>query len=194
MAVQGGAAVQVVGRVGDDAAGDAVLLDLAAAGIGHVAILRAAGQPTAVRAEPATDDDAPPGAALDDEEAGPDDGRATDGGEGLSIDAGDLDLALRYLPDYRVVIVATDLDPAAWATVIAASSWSGAHVMGLVGAGGAPAGLPDDAMVLERPADDADGTFAAMVGRYAAGIDAGEEPAAAFAAASSGTGWASVPD
>jgi hypothetical protein len=33
-----------------------------------------------------------------------------------------------------------------------------------------------------------------MVGRYAAALDAGEEPKAAFAAASSGSGWASVSD
>lgn len=194
-AVAAGAAVQIIGRVGDDAAGDAVLLDVAAAGIGHVAVLRASGQPTTVRPEPATDDETASGAALDDEPTDPDDGAApAPRDEGLSIDAGDLDLALRYLPDYRVLVVATDLDPAAWETVTAATSWSGAYLMGLVGPDGAPADLPEDATILERPADDADGTFAAMVGRYAAGLDAGEEPAAAFAAASSGSGWASVAD
>jgi hypothetical protein len=192
-AVQSGGAVQVVGRVGDDAVGDAVLLDMAAAGIGHVAVLRAAGQPTSVQPEPATDD-AAPGAALDDEKAEADDGRAADGENELAVDAGDLELALRYLPDYRVLVVATELDPPAWATVIAATSWSGAHLIGLVRAGGAPADVPEDATILERPAADADGTFAAMVGRYAAGLDSGEEPAAAFAAASNGSGWASVAD
>ena len=35
-----GRSVQIVGRVGDDAAADAVLQDLARAGVGHVAILR----------------------------------------------------------------------------------------------------------------------------------------------------------
>ncbi len=35
-----GAAVEVVGRAGDDPAGDALMLALASAGIGHVAVLR----------------------------------------------------------------------------------------------------------------------------------------------------------
>jgi hypothetical protein len=192
--VQSGAAAQIVGRVGDDPAGDAVLLDLAAAGIGHVAVLRAAGQPTAVRPEPAIDDDVSPATALDEEPTDPATEPAPAAESGLSIDSGDVDLALRYLPDYRVVVVAADLDHAAWATVTAAASWSGAHLIGLVGAGAAPPDLPADATLLERPADDADGTFADMVGRYAAAIDAGDEPAAAFALAASGSGWASVAD
>ena len=45
-ATASGAAVQIVGRVGEDAAGDEVLLSLAAAGIGHVAVLREPGRPT----------------------------------------------------------------------------------------------------------------------------------------------------
>lgn len=193
-AVGAGAVVQVVGRVGDDPTGDAVLLDMAASGIGHVAVLRAAGQPTPVRPELASDDERALGAALDDElaEASPPEARAPD--DGLTIDAGDLDLALRYLPDYRVLVVAADLDRAAWSTVVAAASWSGAHLVALIAPEGEAPDLPGDATILERAGDDADGTFAALVGRYVAALDAGEEPRVAFAQAARGAGWANVVD
>jgi hypothetical protein len=193
-AAAGGAPVQVVGRVGDDATGDAVLLDMAAAGIGHVALLRAAGQPTPVRPDSATEDERALGAALDED--------ATSGAEpveptrddGLPIDAADLELALRYLPDYRVLVVAAPLDANGWATAGAAAGWAGAQLVAVVRAAADPHDLPADATVLERPEHDDDGTFGMMVGRYAALLDAGEDPKAAFVAASSGSGWASVSD
>jgi hypothetical protein len=92
-----------------------------------------------------------------------------------------------------VIVVAADLDPAGWSTVIAAASWSGAHLIGLVKPGDEPADVPADATILQRPETD-DGSFAAMVGRYAAALDAGDEPAAAFASASTEAGWATVRD
>src|SRR4051794_37418806 len=39
-AVAAGASVQLIGKVGEGPDGDAILLDIAAAGIGHVAVLR----------------------------------------------------------------------------------------------------------------------------------------------------------
>ena len=192
-AVAAGAAVQVVARVGDDAAGDAVLLDLAGAGVGHVAVLRGIGLPTPVQSRLETNDELVLGTALE-AEGDPGAREPEDADAGLPIDADDLELALRYLPDYRVVVVASELDPASWATAVAAAEWAGAALVGVVRTGTQVPDLPADATVLERPSDDADGTFASMVGRYAAGLDAGEDPAAAFAAASSGSGWASVAD
>ena len=193
-AARSGAAVEVVGRVGEDAAGDAVLLDLAAAGIGHVAVLRESGRLTPAEAPPVGEavvpDGPDPGTVLlaDEAQADPE----PDAEAGLSMDAADLQLALRYLPDYRVVIVADDLDPAALATVVAAAGWAGAHLIVLVAAGRPPDGLPLDATVLERPRHDPDGAFAQVVASYAVALDQGREPAAAFSEASGASGWASV--
>ena len=98
------------------------------------------------------------------------------------------------MPDYRVVFSAGSLDAAALRAVVAASSWSGAHLVVLVPAGEDVAGLPDDATVLERPSADPDGVFAAMVGAYAAAVDSGSEPGAAFTSAQGAGGWAAVAD
>jgi hypothetical protein len=204
-AVARGAAVQLVGRVGEDPAGDLVLLDLAAHGVGHVALLREPGRPTPAAAPPRGESPSPDEPALGEALIDGDDGRPADqppadGAEpalepaGLSVDGGDLELALRYVPDYRVLIVAADLDPSSLEAVVAAAGWSGAHLVALLGEGDSSAALPDDATVLVRPPDDPDGDFAAMVGAYAAALDAGDEPRAAFETAQRSGGWAAVAD
>jgi len=205
-AAAAGAAVQVVGRVGEDAAGDAVLLALAAAGIGHVAILREPGRPTPAApprpGESASPDGPALGESLLDERAFEDDELLPTEGDadalalpaGLSVDEADLELALRYVPDYRVLVLAADLDAPALAAVVAAVGWSGAHLVALLPAGGSAEGLPDGATVLQRPADDSDGAFAAMVAAYAVALDHGSEPAAAFAIAQRSGAWAAVAD
>jgi hypothetical protein len=114
--------------------------------------------------------------------------------DGLSVDAADLELALRYVQDYRVLVVAADLDPAALAAAIEAAGWSGAHLVVLQPDGSPAAITPESATVLLRPADDPDGVFASMVAGYAVGLDRGQEPAAAFASAQSAGGWAAVAD
>jgi sugar/nucleoside kinase (ribokinase family) len=198
-----GAAVQVVGRVGEDAAGDQVLLALAAAGIGHVAVLREPGRPTPTAA-PTSDGSASPdgpalGEALLDEldladgDTGTADGNApADEPAGLSVDAADLELALRYVPDYRVLVVAGDLDPSALDAVVAAAGWSGADLVVLAPDGASMTGIPDTATALQRPATDPDGAFAAMVAGYAVALDRGDDPRSAFAAAHRAGGWAAV--
>jgi hypothetical protein len=190
-----GAAVEIVGRVGEDAAGDAVLLSLAAAGVGHVAVLREPGRPTPSAPPRSGASPSPDGPALGEELAAEiDDGAADADPAGLSVDAADLELALRYVPDYRVVIVAADLDASAFGAVVGAASWAGARLVILL-PGGAAAGadaIPAEATVLERPASDADGAFGAMVAAYAVALDQGDEPATAFAAAQRAGGWAPV--
>jgi sugar/nucleoside kinase (ribokinase family) len=47
-----GAAVELVGKVGDDGAGDAVVVSLGRLGIGHAALLRDPTRPTPVIAPP----------------------------------------------------------------------------------------------------------------------------------------------
>ena len=208
-AAMAGAAVQVVGRVGEDAAGDAVLLDLAAAGVGHVAVLREAGRQTPTAPPRANATASPDGPELGEMLIGDGDGEAADEDgasaaavdddepaepDGLSVDAGDLQLALRYVPDYRVLVLAADLPPDALAAVVAGAAWSGAHLIALVGDVSAPPGLPDAATVLARPASDPDGAFARIVAAYAVALDGGATPDAAFAAAQRAGGWAAVAD
>src|SRR5215212_9869007 len=57
--------VQLVGRVGDDAIGDDVLLGLATAGIGHVAVLRSPGTATPIVAAPDASDEGALSSVLD---------------------------------------------------------------------------------------------------------------------------------
>lgn len=192
-----GGAVQLVGRVGEDPAGEAILLGLAAAGVGHVAVLREPGRPTPILPSATTAGIESDDGAIDvagEPFDGPDAGDAGDPIDGLSLDSADLELALRYLPDYRVVVVAADLDERARATVVAAAGWAGAQLVVLTRDAAGGVGLPDDATILERPATDPEGAFAAMVAAYAVGLDRGAEPGAAFAEASGARGWAPVAD
>ena len=99
------------------------------------------------------------------------------------IEPADLDLALRYLPDVRAIVLVA---PAAalLATAAAAAGFGGATLVVVgpldpadVDALGTP--LP---IVLDPPASDPDGAFAGLVAALAARLDAGEEAAAAWRA------------
>ncbi len=197
-AAASGAAVQIVGRVGEDAAGDQVLLSLAASGVGHVAVLRESGQLTPAASTAPSEPLSPDGPTLADTllEAGddPDSTAPSEETAGLSVDAADLELALRYVPDYRVLVLAADLDPRATETVVAAAEWSGAALIALVSESAPTNAFPEPTTVVIRPAADPDGSFAAMVAAYAASIDRGADPADAFAAAQRAGGWAVVAD
>ena len=122
--------------------GDQLLIDLAARGIGHAAVLRTRPRP---------------------------------------LDPADIELALRYLPDVRVV-VAVDGDPALDAVLVDGAAYSAATLIVVVGdAGrGERADLPASAVVLAAPDHDPDGTFAGFVGAFAARVDGGTVPADAW--------------
>jgi hypothetical protein len=196
-AAEVGGSVQLVGRVGEDAAGDEVLLSLAAGNVGHVAVLREASHTTPSARPDRAGAEGPDGPDLGSSVLAGDDDAALDGGgedtlDGLSLDAADLELALRYLPDYRVVVLAGSLDEGTAATAVSAAAWAGAHLVALLGPDGASRDVPPDATVLERPSSDPDGVFARFVAAYAVALDAGTPAADAFAAASRGGGWAPV--
>ena len=98
-----------------------------------------------------------------------------------SLDGADLALALRYLPDLRVVAllgVADGLLPAA----VEGAAFSGATVLVVTDGDAVPVGLPGDAIVIQAPASDAAGTFAGFIGHLAARLDAGASAADAWAA------------
>ena len=197
---QAGAMVQLAGKVGDDPPGDEILLGLTRHGIGHVALLRDAGTTTPI---------GQPSIAPPDEDVAPDDADAEAESEPVAaperppapvsvLAPEDLDLALRYLSSFSVLVVAQPLQPATLAVAIESAAYSGAHLI-LIDATeaetAATSKVPvDDITALESPADDPDGDFAGLVGRYAAAFDGGAAPAAAFRTALGAAGWeAAVP-
>jgi ribokinase len=163
-AVEAGARVELVGSVGDDAAGDAVAVALGRAGIGHAALLRDPAGTTRVAGE-------------------------ADAASLPRLDAHDLDLALRYLPDCRVLVVTEPLPPEVMAVVVEAAQYHQAALVVVVSEGtDEPVGLPATATVLAAPADDG-AVFAALVGRYAAALAAGQVAADAWATALADAEW-----
>ena len=173
-----GAAVQLVAKVGEDPDGEALVLALGQGHVGHVALQREAAHPTplAVSLDEAPDSESGLTAA----------GQAS----ALALDAADVDLALRYLTEFRVVVIADELDAAAVRVAADATDWSNGTLIAVVGEGRSePVGLPSDAIVLGSPADDAEGAFDRLVGELAAAIDAGGDPQAAFRELVGSAGW-----
>ncbi len=150
-----GARTEIVGVVPAGEAGDRLLLELVAAGVGHATVTRS--------------------------------------GAG-GIEAADLDLALRYLPDVRAIVLIRSA-PGLLATAVAASSWTGATLVivgpldadGLAALDAAETGASDPgtrqprgSIVLDPPASDPDGTFAGFVAALAVRLDAGTDANAAW--------------
>ncbi len=168
-AAAAGSRVEIVGKVGDDEAGNAIAVELERAGVGHAALLRDPASSTPVQ------------------------GRAA----ALALARADVELALHYLADFRVVVTADALAPDADEVVREAAQYAGAHRI-VVNAtkGSVPdAAVPNvvavddqDVTVLEAPVRE-HAAFAAFVGRYAALIDAGRQPADAFRVAVGDVGW-----
>ena len=165
--------VELVGKIGDDDAGDAVLLALSRRGVGHVATLRDPAHPTPVAAG---DDDAD----LDDDG----DGATPPGPQGQespALEAADVGLALRYLPELGV-IVTVHVAPDVVAEAASAAGWARTGLIVVVdGASEIPDGLPDDALALAAEDGDDLGGIGAAIGRYAASLDQGRPADAAYA-------------
>jgi hypothetical protein len=174
-AAAGDARVEVIARLGDDPAGDAVLLSLARQKVGHVAVLRDLGEATAMVPDDTleTPDPATPETAATASPA------ATP--NTADLEAADVNLALRYLPQIGV-IVAVHLSDDVLAEAVAAATWADTALVVIVPAGtSVPKGLPPTAVTLEI--DDQDESAAgAAVGRYAAALDRGDPPRDAFEA------------
>ncbi|MEO8570569.1 MAG: hypothetical protein ABI553_02620 [Chloroflexota bacterium] len=194
-----GRTVQLVGKTGDDPTADAVVLDLARGHVGHAALLRDPARATRLEAPPTDtpDDDAeafvagdePPPAGISASEpvmATP----LGDGRSGPALEAADVELGLRYLTEFAVVVVAEPVEPTIVAIVADAARWGEARMILVVGAGErAPADLPADVVVFEAPDADPGGAFATLVGSFAAALDGGADPADAFAASIASDGW-----
>jgi sugar/nucleoside kinase (ribokinase family) len=180
-----GLAVEIVGRAGDDRAGDSLLIALSCAGVGHAAVLRDPVESTPIIApspEPDAVDDLfadLPGAVAQDIVGGP------------RLEPADVALRLSYLTALGVLVVTDDTPAEVIPACVAGAAFSGAHLVVLVPADRPlPDGLPPEATVIAAPDVADDGAFAALVGTFVAALDLGDEPAAAFKAATSETGWA----
>jgi len=184
-----GSGVELVGKVGNDGAGDAVVVALGRLGVGHAALLRDPLLPTPVLAAVAIDEDAP---ELD---ADAPEGRLlpVDAAARPALDAGDIDLALKFLPQARVIVLAGPLPEAAVTAAVEGAAFAGARLVVLVPAGAVPPAVPAEATVLEAPSDD-DGSFGRLVGIFAGALESGLEPAAAFREAVDSSGWERVGD
>jgi len=194
-----GAVVEIVTKIGDDGAGEELLLALARAGVGHLAVLRDPAGPTSL----ALDDDEPPDedlelvpALLAEAEAAR---RPTAGSRSVVrsapiLEPADLGLALGYLRDYGVLVAVEPFTEGGAAVIAEAASFVDAGLVVI-----APSGLPVPAAyaaatIIEAPGDDPEGAFAVLVGRYAAALDRGIAPAEAFHAVTAEGGWSVAAD
>lgn len=191
-AAAAGARVELVGRVGDDPAGDRLLIALARGSVGHAAILRDPTHPTALAlpGPDAADDDDPFSDAADDEDVAPAGLAATL--PGPRLEPADVTLGLRYISGFDVLVVADDAPVAVIPAAAEAAGFAGARLLVLVAPGVVTPHLPDDALVLGAPGAD-DGAFGTLVGAVAAGLDRGLSPADALRASTGAAGWETVP-
>jgi hypothetical protein len=189
-AAQLGASTELVGRAGDDAAGDALMIALAKAGIGHVALLVDPARPT--RLLDASDVDEGVVTALDDEDLPLGVAHATDSRDSSpNLDAADVDLGLRYLAGYSVVVVTDDVPAAVIPAASDAAAFNEAHLVVLTQEGTTvPDHVPATATVLGAPTADPDGSFARLVAAYVVALDLGQPPGLAFQGALA-AGWES---
>jgi len=109
-------------------------------------------------------------------------------GQGIRLDAADIELGLRYVADCRVLVVADELDKAALSASVDGARYHGAQLVVATPIALDAADLPDHATVLTAPDEDA-GAFAELVGRYVASLDTGTDPADAWRDALAATGW-----
>jgi hypothetical protein len=176
-AAAAGRSVQVVGKLGDDAVADAVVLDLARHGVGHAALLRDPAWVTPLDPGPVGPEDADP--LADGPVGGVTGDRST--APGVGLDPTDVELGLRYLTDFRVVVVAEAEPLDVIAVAAEASRWDSARLIIAIGADAAvPNELPADAIVIEAPETDPDGAFAELIGTLAAALDGSVDPGQAF--------------
>ncbi len=193
-AAASGSAVELLARIGEDGAGEELLLALARAQVGHAAILRDPARPTLLAPEPAAPEDGPdelaPGLVAIGEPAGQPPGDAPETPDpAASLEPADLSLGLRYLRDFDVLVAVEPLPAGGSAVVADAASFAGAAVVVVVDPGSPAPSTYGEATLIEAPADDPEGAFARLVGHYAAALDRGVTPAEAFRGVTDEGGW-----
>jgi ribokinase len=183
-AARAGGTVELVGKAGEDAAGDALILALGQHDVGHAALLRDSGHDTPVLAN---QPDGEPSVGADEAGAGDADRpESVDRSGWPRLEPEDVQLALQYLPDIRAIVVAEPLPDAVLAVVTEAASFVAAPVVVVAD----PATSPDADVVLAAPPTDPDGAFAEVLGQVGAALDRGVSAADAFREVSSKLGVA----
>jgi len=111
------------------------------------------------------------------------------------LDAADIELGLRYVTECRVLVITDALDELALNAALDGARYHRAALVLAATQAGLPMEdeLPEQTTVLSAPDED-DGAFAALVGRYAAQLDAGREAADAWSDALNATGWEAAED
>ena len=172
-AAAAGSRVELVGKTGDDPAGDAVLMGLTGHHVGHVATLRDPARPTPVT---------PAGPEPEELDGAESSAPAPPAAEGPVLEAADVGLALRYLPELAV-IVTVHAAPEVVDEALAASGWAQTALIVVVAPGApAPDGMPETATVVAlADDDDLEGGAGVAIGRYAAAIDQGDPADEAYA-------------
>ncbi len=179
-----GARVELVGRIGDDPAGDELVIALARSGVGHAAVLRDPARPTPVVTPSAEPDDSQVLADPADERD-----RPATSPDGPVLQREDVRLGLSYLGSFSVLVVTDGLPPAIMPACVEGAAFAAARLVVLLREGTPmPDALPAEATVLGVPPGATDVGFAGLVGAYAAGLDGGHDPAAAFGTALGGPG------
>lgn len=190
-----GSTVEILTKIGEDGAGEELLLALARARVGHLAVMRDPARPTSL----AMDDVEPPDEDVDlvptvlaEAEAAvrrPPTGPPADPGSAPTLEPADLAMGLRYLRDYRVVVAVEPIADGGATVIAQAAAFADAGLIVVAPPGLAAPAAYAEATLIEAPADDSDGAFAGLVGRYAAALDRGVAPAEAFRAATTEGGW-----
>jgi sugar/nucleoside kinase (ribokinase family) len=194
IAARAGCSVELVGKIGDDGAGDAAVLALGRAGVGHAALLRDPAHATPVIIEPDVDAvlGSDPIGDIGDPEGIEDAPRTVEPQDAAcwpTLDAEDVELALRYLPDVRTIIVADPVPDPVLSVVQQAARYLGAR---LVIAGGRHDPAPDADLVLSAPDEDRDGGFAGLLGAIAIALERGEDVETAFESARAAVGLSRI--
>ncbi|MBA2313947.1 MAG: hypothetical protein H0V87_01060 [Chloroflexi bacterium] len=177
-AARAGAGVQLVGKVGDDPAGDGLLVALARGGVGHVALLRDPSRSTPQLVHDAGTDDLDFAGEATSLMIEP-----TDPARRPALEPADVELGLRYLGDFRAILVAEPLAPAVLAVAAEAAAYAGAELVVVAAdTADALAGIPPGALALAVPPDGSADGFATLIGELAAAMDAGATAVDALAA------------
>jgi hypothetical protein len=185
-AAAAGSEAELVGAIGDDPEGDRIVVALGRAGVGHAALLR----------DPAAHT--------------PHVGQARGARPLPRLEAADVELGMRYMPECRVLVIGADLDAAALGKAFEAADFHSAAVVMVAAAGSVdPETLGPTVTLLERPAVEGDepgegsntetagaleetadeAGFGGFVAAYAVRLDSGESPEQAFSAALAESAW-----
>jgi hypothetical protein len=203
--VAGGEA-QLIGKVADDLAGDAIVVELGRRGIGHAALART-GERTPIADGPQTTGDAieasDPLTAAElleatngttaPDTAAPQGTSGKGAPDGLALEPADLKLALGYLPDIGAIVVATSLGDDAAKVVADSAAYNSVPLVVLVEPGGSVPPAFGSAIVLEVPPEAAE-SFDRLVGAFATRLERGAEAGDALRDAVAAGGWERATD